>query len=73
MKALTFISPGKIALVDKPIPQPGYGEALMNVVASGKVDLKPMVTHRFKLSEIIDAYELFASQKDGVLKVAITP
>ena len=46
---------------------------LMNIVASGKVDLKPMVTHRFKLSEIIDAYELFASQKDGVLKVAITP
>lgn len=45
---------------------------LMNVVASGKVDLKPMVTHRFKLSEIIDAYELFSSQKDGVLKVAIT-
>jgi alcohol dehydrogenase len=46
---------------------------LMNVVASGKVDLKPMVTHRFKLSQIIEAYELFASQKDGVLKVAITP
>jgi len=46
---------------------------LMNVVASGKVDLKSMVTHRFKLSQIIDAYELFSSQKDGVLKVAITP
>ncbi|MDR3608572.1 MAG: NAD(P)-dependent alcohol dehydrogenase [Oligoflexia bacterium] len=46
---------------------------LMNVVASGKVDLKPMVTHRFKLSEIIDAYELFSSARDGVLKVAITP
>jgi threonine dehydrogenase-like Zn-dependent dehydrogenase len=46
---------------------------LMTVVTSGKVDLKPMVTHRFKLNEIIEAYELFASQKDGVLKVAITP
>lgn len=46
---------------------------LMNVVASGRVDLKPMVTHRFKLDNIIDAYELFASQRDGVLKVAITP
>ena len=46
---------------------------LMNVVASGRVDLMPMVTHRFKLSQIVDAYELFASQQDGVLKVAITP
>jgi threonine dehydrogenase-like Zn-dependent dehydrogenase len=46
---------------------------LMNVVASGRVDLKPLVTHRFKLSQIVEAYELFASQKDGVLKVAITP
>ena len=46
---------------------------LMNVVSSGRVDLKPLVTHRFKLANIIDAYELFSSQKDGVLKVAITP
>ena len=46
---------------------------LMSVVGSGRVDLKPMVTHRFKLADIIHAYELFASQSDGVLKVAITP
>jgi threonine dehydrogenase-like Zn-dependent dehydrogenase len=46
---------------------------LISVVASGKVDLKPMVTHRFKLSQIVEAYELFSSGKDGVLKVAITP
>ncbi len=46
---------------------------LMNVVASGRVDLKPMVTHRFKLDQIEEAYELFANQRDGVLKVAITP
>jgi threonine dehydrogenase-like Zn-dependent dehydrogenase len=46
---------------------------LMNVVASGRVNLEPMVTHRFKLDQIEQAYELFASQRDGVLKVAITP
>ncbi|WP_194711865.1 NAD(P)-dependent alcohol dehydrogenase [Noviherbaspirillum soli] len=46
---------------------------LMNVVASGRVDLKPMVTHRFRLDQIEQAYELFANQRDGVLKVAITP
>ena len=46
---------------------------LMNVVASHRVDLKPMVTHRFKLDQIEEAYDLFANQRDGVLKVAITP
>lgn len=46
---------------------------LMTVVASGRVDLEPLITHRFKLDQIEQAYELFASQRDGVLKVAITP
>lgn len=46
---------------------------LMSVVASGRVDLRSMVTHRFKLDQIEQAYDLFANQRDGVLKVAITP
>lgn len=46
---------------------------LMEVVASGRVDLKPLVTHRFRLDEIEAAYDLFAHQRDGVLKVAISP
>jgi len=46
---------------------------LMGVVASQRVDLRPLVTHRFPLDRIGDAYELFANQRDGVLKVAITP
>ena len=46
---------------------------LMNAIASGRVDLTPMVTHRFSLAQIEEAYELFANQRDGVLKVAITP
>jgi len=46
---------------------------LMAVVASGGVNLEPLVTHRFKLDDIEAAYELFAHQRDGVLKVAISP
>ena len=46
---------------------------LMAVVASGRVDLKPLVTHRFRLEQIEAAYDLFSHQRDGVLKVAITP
>jgi alcohol dehydrogenase len=46
---------------------------LMAVIASGRVDLKPLVTHRFKLDEIEAAYDLFGHQRDGVLKVALAP
>lgn len=46
---------------------------LVDVVASGRVDLAPLVTHRFPLEQIKDAYDLFSHQRDGVLKVAITP
>lgn len=46
---------------------------LMAVVESGGVDLSPLVTHRYKLDDIEAAYELFAHQRDGVMKVAITP
>lgn len=46
---------------------------LMNVIESGRVDLEPLVTHRYGLEAIEDAYDLFANQQDGVLKVAITP
>ena len=46
---------------------------LMAVIESGRVDLGAMVTHRFKLDAIEAAYDLFANQRDGVFKVAITP
>ena len=46
---------------------------LINVVGSGRVNLQPLVTHRYSLDDIEDAYELFANQSDGVLKVAVTP
>lgn len=46
---------------------------LMRVIAGGRVALGSLVTHRFPLDRIEEAYDLFAHQRDGVLKVAITP
>jgi threonine dehydrogenase-like Zn-dependent dehydrogenase len=46
---------------------------LMAMVASRRVDLSPLITHRFALDDIDDAYELFSQQRDGVLKVAVFP
>ncbi|MDQ3287158.1 MAG: NAD(P)-dependent alcohol dehydrogenase [Pseudomonadota bacterium] len=46
---------------------------LMAVIQGGRIDLEALVTHRFKLDDIEAAYDLFSHQRDGVLKVAITP
>jgi threonine dehydrogenase-like Zn-dependent dehydrogenase len=46
---------------------------LMELVRHGKLDLSRFITHRFPLDAIEDAYDLFGHQRDGVVKVAITP
>lgn len=46
---------------------------LMNVVASSRLDLGVLVTHEYGLDRIVEAYDLFANQRDGVLKIAIKP
>ena len=46
---------------------------LMNVVASNRLDLGVLVTHEYGLDNIVNAYDLFANQRDGVLKIAIKP
>ena len=46
---------------------------LMQMVAQGRVDLSPLVTHRFALDDIESAYDLFSHQRDGVMKVALHP
>jgi len=45
----------------------------MAVIASGRVDLTPLITHRYRLDDIENAYDLFSHQRDGVLKVATMP
>ena len=46
---------------------------LIETVRSGRVDLTPLITHHYPLKDIGEAYELFGSHRDGVLKVAIRP
>lgn len=46
---------------------------LIEMVRRGKLDLRPLLTHRFKLADINEAYKLFGERRDGVMKVVITP
>jgi 2-desacetyl-2-hydroxyethyl bacteriochlorophyllide A dehydrogenase len=46
---------------------------LMSMVQTKRFDPTPLLTHRFSLDQIVEAYDLFGSRRDGCLKVAITP
>jgi alcohol dehydrogenase len=46
---------------------------LMEMVATRRMDLTPLVTHRFALDDLQEAFELFSHQRDQVMKVAIFP
>src|SRR3954454_15332667 len=46
---------------------------LMAMIEHRRVDLSPLVTHRFALDKVEEAFELFSNQRDGVLKVALYP
>jgi threonine dehydrogenase-like Zn-dependent dehydrogenase len=46
---------------------------LMSMVQSKSFDPLPLLTHSFKLDEIVEAYDVFGSRRDGCLKVAIRP
>lgn len=45
---------------------------LLEMVRHSKLDLTPLITHRFPLERIAEAYALFGERRDGVMKVAIT-
>jgi len=46
---------------------------LMELVRQGRLDLTPLLTHRFPLDRITEAYQLFGERREGVVKVAIEP
>ncbi len=46
---------------------------LIRTVESGRFDPLPLITHRYRLEDIVEAYDLFRNRRDGVLKVAVTP
>jgi 2-desacetyl-2-hydroxyethyl bacteriochlorophyllide A dehydrogenase len=51
----------------------GQYERSLELVRSGRVDLEPMVTHRFGLDDIAEAFETATSKVGGAIKVVVTP
>lgn len=48
-------------------------EEILKLIEQGKIDTTPLITHRFPLSMIEEAYDVFENKKDGVIKTAIYP
>jgi GNAT superfamily N-acetyltransferase len=48
-------------------------EEVLRLIEAGKIDTTPLITHRFPLSEIEEAYRIFENKLDGVIKVAVEP
>lgn len=46
-------------------------EEVLRLIEKGGIDTTPLITHRFPLSEIEEAYRIFENKLDGVIKVAI--
>lgn len=47
-------------------------EEILNLIRDGKIDTTPLITHRYRLGDIEEAYRVFENRLDGVIKIAIT-
>lgn len=45
---------------------------ILNLIGQSKIDTTPLITHRFPLNKIEEAYRIFENKLDGVIKVAIS-
>ena len=46
---------------------------ILSLIEQGKIDTTPLITHRFPLKDIEEAYHIFENKLDGVIKIAIKP
>ena len=46
-------------------------EEVLRLIELGKIDTTPLITHRFPLDRIEEAYRIFENKEDGVIKIAV--
>lgn len=46
-------------------------EEILALIEQGKIDTTPLITHRFPLNQIEEAYNIFENKMNGVIKVAV--
>jgi L-iditol 2-dehydrogenase len=63
---------GKEMTLKGSLASPGAWRGSIDLVASGRVKVLPLVTHRFRLSEIAQAFDL-VDRREGVIKALVAP
>jgi alcohol dehydrogenase len=51
----------------------GRIQELIDLIAAGRLDLTPLITHRLPLADVLEAYEIFEKRTDGAIKILLTP
>ncbi len=46
-------------------------DRILDLITDGKIDTTPLITHRFALEDIDEAYRIFENRLDGVIKVVV--
>jgi L-iditol 2-dehydrogenase len=52
---------------------PNTAEEALSLLVNGRIDLRPLLTHRFPLSDFARALDVFERRADGAVKVAVKP
>jgi L-iditol 2-dehydrogenase len=52
---------------------PNTAQDALSLLVNGRIDLAPLLTHRFALSQFAEALDTFEHRRDGAVKVAILP
>lgn len=48
-------------------------DEILSLIEKGKIDTTALITHRYRLEDIEEAYRVFENRLDGVIKIAVTP
>ena len=48
-----------------------HSDKLIDLISKGKINTDFLITHTFKLENIMEAYEIFQSKKENCIKIAI--
>jgi 2-desacetyl-2-hydroxyethyl bacteriochlorophyllide A dehydrogenase len=48
-------------------------QTAVQAVTSGRISLDPLLTHRFRLDDVVAAFETASSRPDGVVKAVVIP
>ena len=61
-------------LITGPKAEGGWAmERAIPLVADGRLDLKPLITHRFSLDDVNEALDTYVGRKEGAIKVILKP